>query len=119
MELLNKDGHVAAFGPVTAEGPRHRRIAVHAPGVARKHEDIRADGLKLVQEVVERKAGKRYEPNTALIVAIDDSVAFSEEDDIAALELLTNETLVPMLRKASFCLLALEGNGVHLCYPIP
>ena len=119
MEVLNKEGSVAAYGPVIAEGPRYRRISINAPGVAREHQAIRADHLKLVQEVVERKAKKKYEPNTVLIVAVDDSVPFSEKDDVAALDALATGTLVPALRGTNFSLLALEGsNGLHLCYPI-
>lgn len=119
MELLSKQGHVAAYGPVTAQGPRHRRIAVKAEGIAREHQAIRADHLKLVQEGVERKAKKEYEPNTVLIVAVDDSVPFSEEDDVAALDALATGALVPVLRRTNFSLLALEGsNGLHLCFPI-
>jgi hypothetical protein len=75
--------------------------------------------LKLVLEVVERKAKKKYEPNTALIVAVDDSVPFSQKADVAALHALATGILVPALRGTNFSLLALEGsNGLHLCYPI-
>lgn len=119
MEVLSKVGSVAAYGPVVAEGSRHQRISIKAPGIAREHHDIRADHLRLVQEVVERKSRKKYEPNTALIVAVDDSVPFSQKADVAALHELATETLVPTLIGADFSLLALEGsNGLHLCYPI-
>jgi hypothetical protein len=63
MEVLSKEGSVAAYGPVTAEGPRYRRISIKARGIALEHKVIRADHLKLIQEAVERKARKRYEPN--------------------------------------------------------
>jgi hypothetical protein len=119
MEQLSRAGSVAAYGPIAAEGPRHRRISIRAPGIAREHQAIRADHLKLVQDVVERKAKKKYEPNTALIVAVDDSVPFSQEADVATLESLATGTLVPALRGTNFSLLALEGSiGLHLCYPI-
>jgi hypothetical protein len=120
MELLSKQGHVAAYGPVTAEGPHHRRISITAEGIAREHQAIRADHLQLGQDVVTRKAKKKYEPNTALIVSVDDSVAFSQAEDVAALDELARETLVPMLQVSNFSLLALEGsNGLHLLYTIP
>jgi hypothetical protein len=107
MELLSKHGHVAAYGPVLAEG------------MAREHQAIRADHLALVQEVVARKAKKKYEPNTALIVAVDDSVPFSQKEDVAALDKLARETLVPMLQGSNFSLLALEGsNGLHMLYSV-
>jgi hypothetical protein len=119
MEVLSKEGSVAAYGPVVAEGPRYRRISIKAPGIAREHESIRADHLKLVQEVVERKAKKRYELNTVLIVAVDDSVPFSDVTDVAELDRLATGTLVPALQGTNFSLLAFEGsNGLHLCYSI-
>jgi hypothetical protein len=119
MELLSKTGSVAAYGPVVAEGSRHRRISIKAPGVAREHDDIRADHLRLVQEVVERKARKKYGPDTALIVAIDDSVPFSQKADVDALRELATKTLAPALLGTNFSLLAFEGStGLHLCYPI-
>jgi hypothetical protein len=117
MEVLTKKGSVPAYGPVVAEGSRHRRISIKAPGVAREHKSIRADHLRLVREAVERKATKKYEPNTVLIVAVDDSVPFRESADVAALDGLAAEVLVPALRGRNFSMLALEGsNHVHLWY---
>jgi hypothetical protein len=119
MEVLSEKGSVAAFGPVVAEGPRRQRISIKAPGIAREHTAIRADHLKLVEQVVERKAKKNYEPNTVLIVAVEDFVPFSQKEDVAALDALATSTLVPALRGTNFSLLALEGsNGLHLCYAI-
>jgi hypothetical protein len=119
MEVLSQEGNVAAYGPVTAVGPRHKRLSIKAEGVAREHQAIRGDALRLVKEAVERKAKKRYEPNTALIVAVDDYVAFREEGDVAALESLATATLIPILRETNFNLFAMEGsNGLHLCYPL-
>jgi hypothetical protein len=119
MELLSKQGHAPAYGPVIAEGPRHKRVSITAEGMAREHQGIRADHLKLVQDVVTRKAKKKYESNTVLIVAVDDSVAFSKKEDVAALDKLVVETLIPMLQGSNFSLLALEGsNGLHMLYSI-
>jgi hypothetical protein len=119
MELLSKEGHVAAYGPVVAVGPRHRRIEIRAEGMAREHNSIRADHLKLILDAVERKSKKHYELNTALIIAVDDSVPFRQNRDVQTLDALANGTLVPMLKKTNFSLLALEGsNGLHLLYPV-
>jgi hypothetical protein len=119
MELLSEQGHVAAYGPVTAEGPRHKRVSITAEGIAREHKAIRDDHLKLVQQAVERKANKKYEKDTAVIVAVDDSVPFRENEDAGAVDRLAREVLLPMLKGTNFSLLALEGsNGLHLCYAI-
>lgn len=119
MELLSKHGHVAAYGPVTAVGPRHKRVSITAEGMAREHQAIRSDHLKLVQEAVEGKAKKKYQQNTVLVVAVDDSVPFSQTEDVAALNQLATTTLVPKLSGTNFSLLALEGsNGVHMVYRV-
>jgi hypothetical protein len=119
MELLSKEGHVAAYGPVTAKGPRYKRVSIKAEGLAREHKAIRADHLKMLRQAIERKAKKKYEPNTVLIVAVDDSVPFREQEDVSALEQLATEVLVPSLQGRNFLLLALEGsNGLHRCYPV-
>jgi hypothetical protein len=119
MELLSKRGHVAAYGPVTAVGPRHKRVSISAEGMAREHQAIRSDHLKLVQEAVESKAKKKYQQNTVLVVAVDDSVPFSQKEDVVALDQLATTTLVPRLSGTNFSLLALEGtNGLHMLYRI-
>lgn len=119
MELLSKQGHVAAYGPVSAEGPRHNRVSIKAEGMAREHQVIRTDHLKRVRAAVERKMKKNYERNTVLIVAVDDSVPFREPEDVRILDELARGALVPLLKGTNFVVLALEGsNGLHLCYSI-
>jgi hypothetical protein len=119
MELLSKQGHVAVYGPVTAVGPRHKRVSISAEGMAREHQAIRSDHLKLVREAVESKAKKKYQQNTVLVVAVDDSVPFSQKEDVVALDQLATTTLVPRLSGTNFSLLALEGsNGLHMLYRI-
>ena len=41
-ELWNRQGHVAAYGPVKAQGPRHNRIPIRAEGVAPNRDDAGA-----------------------------------------------------------------------------
>jgi hypothetical protein len=119
MELLTQQGHAPAYGRVIAQGPRHSRRAIRAEGGVRDHRQTRAEHLALVENAVARKAKKDYEPNTALIVAVDDSVPFRDPDDVEALRALATRTLAPMLKGTGFSLLALEGsNGVDLRYPL-
>lgn len=120
LEELNRRGHVAAFGRVIAIGPKHHRKAIIAENIAHEHEKIRAEHLQLVEEAVRRKAKKDYQADTVLIVAVDDLVAFREEADVAALRTLATNTLIPMLAKSNFHMLALEGsNHVHETFVIP
>jgi hypothetical protein len=119
MELLTANGHAPAYGRVTAQGSKSRRTAIIASGIFEDHENLRAEHLQRVRDAVERKAGKSYEPGTALAVAVDDSVPFRYPDDIEALDHLVRTELTLMLAKTNFCILALEGSqGLHLCYPV-
>jgi hypothetical protein len=119
MEVLSKEGHVAAYGPVVAIGPKYNREKITATGTAREHTAIRADHLLLIQQSVERKAGKTYRRGTVLVVAIDDSVPFRGADDVAYLDAFARSVLLPLLQGSNFCMLALEGSDhVHLCYPL-
>jgi len=119
MEVLNKDGHVPAYGRVTAVGPRHKREAIRTEKNAIEHGVIRGEHLTRVQDVVERKAKKNYEPGTVLIVPVDDFGPFREKADVLALERLVSGVLLPALKGTNFAALALEGdNGLHGWYPI-
>jgi hypothetical protein len=119
LEVLNKDGHVPAYGRVTAVGPRHKREAIRTEKNAIEHGVIRDEHLKRVRDVVEGKVKKNYPPGTVLIVAVDDFGPFREQADVHALELLVSGVLLPALRGKNFAALALEGdNGLHRWYPI-
>lgn len=119
MELLNTQGHAPAFGAISAVGPKHRRVAIRARSEAHEHAAIVGQHLRSVADAVLRKAAKAYEPKTALIVAVDDYLAFRECSDIAELDRVACETLLPALCKTNFILLALVGsNSVHLTYPV-
>lgn len=107
--------------------PRRNQISISAEGIAREHpcaltgpyNSIRADHLSHVHNVVDRKSKKEYKVQTALVVAVDDSVASSKPDDVHALDDLANTTLLPLLTGSNFCLLALEGSvGLNLVDPI-
>jgi hypothetical protein len=117
---MNSQGHAPAYGPVTAVGPRHNRTAIVTESMALEHSSIVSEYLQRVRTAVSKKAGKHYEPNTALIVAIDDYLPFEREADVAALDAMVREDLVPLLAGTNFRLLALEGSKqTQLLYKIP
>jgi hypothetical protein len=119
LELMSSQGHAPAYGSVSAVGPKHRRTSITAQSIALEHSKIRSEHLQRIQAAVRKKASKHYEPNTALIVAIDDYVPFEGEVDRAALDLLAQSVLVPLLSGTNIRLLALEGSKqTHLVYPM-
>ena len=110
FELMNAQGHAPAYGSVSAVGPKHNRTAITAQSIALEHGTIRSEHLQRVQTAVSKKASKHYEPNTALIVAIDDYVPFESKADCAALDSMARSVLVPSLSGKNIRLLALEGS---------
>jgi hypothetical protein len=119
MELLTRDGHAPAVGRIVAKGPRHARISIEAELKAVDHEAIVAEHLQRIARVVTTKAAKGYPEATALVVAIDDYLAFRFTEDAARLDALAHEQLLPALTPTNFCALALEGGaGVHRYFPL-
>jgi hypothetical protein len=66
LELMTAQGHAPAYGSVTAVGPKHNRTAIVAESIALEHSSIVAKHLQRVHTAVSKKAGKPYQPNTAL-----------------------------------------------------
>jgi hypothetical protein len=91
-------------------GPKHNRTAITARSIALEHSEIRDEHLQRVQTAVSKKASKHYEPNTALVVAIDDYVPFESDADGAVLDSLARSVLLPLLSATNIRLLALEGS---------
>ena len=119
FELMNSQGHAPAYGSVSAVGPKHNRIAITAQSIALEHSKIRDEHLQRVQTAVSKKVSKHYEPNTALIVAIDDYVPFESRADCAALDSLARSILVPLLSASNIRLLAFEGSKqTHVVYQV-
>jgi len=119
MEALSRDGSVAAYGEVIAEGPKGRRTVLKAKGGALKHDDIRDEHITAIIDAVGKKAKIKYPDNTALVVRVDDATPFREDDDVAALDEVAQSTLIPMISGREFRVLALEGSmGLHLAYDL-
>lgn len=117
MEILSRDGSVAAYGPVRAKGAKGRRMFLEAESIAVNHDDIREKHVAAVVEAVKRKANKEYREGTALVVRIDDYTPFRSDDDLAALDRVARERLVPLLSGREFCVLSLDGSrAAHLAY---
>lgn len=119
MELLTRDGHAPGYGKVEAEGAKGRRTKLVAELEALDHHMLREQHIAGVIAAIKKKADNRYPDGTALVVRVDDAVPFREDADVAELDRVARETLIPMLAKREFRVLALEGSrAVHLVYEI-
>lgn len=119
MEILNRDGSVAAYGKVRAQGPKRKRAVLEAESIAMKHDDVRNQHIKAIIGAVANKAKIEYPEHTALVVRVDDAVPFREDADIAALDEVASAKLVPMVSGREFDLLAFVGSqGLCLSYEL-
>lgn len=119
MEILNRDGNVAATGPVQVEGSRRNRKVLEATSVAVKVENTRSEHLSRILAAIEKKCKNTYPDGTALVVRVDDALAFKNDEDCAVLDDLAKSTLVPMISDREFVALALVGiRGFYLAYEL-
>jgi hypothetical protein len=66
------------------------------------------------------KATKTYPSGTALVVHVDDAIAFRDTSTVAALRQLAVNVLVPLLSGREFRVVALEGaNGLYHAFKMP
>lgn len=113
MELLSRDGHAPA------KGPKGRRTELAAKLEALDHDDIREQHIAGVITALTNKAKNKYPAGTALVVRIDDAVPFRDASDVAELDRIAREILLPMVSGREFRVLALEGSrAVHLPYDL-
>ena len=102
-----------------AEGPKHRRTLLKANSIVVNHDEGREQHIAAIIDAVEKKAEKKYPDKSALVVRIDDAGPFREDADVAAVDEMVQQKLVPLLSGREFTVLALEGSQrVHLSYDL-
>jgi hypothetical protein len=119
MELLTRDGHAPGYGKVQAEGAKGRRTKLVAELEALDHDSTREQHIAGAIAAVKKKAENKYPDWTALVVRVDDAVPFREDSDVAELDHVAREALVPLIAKREFRALALEGaRRVYLVFEL-
>jgi hypothetical protein len=107
------------LGPIEVQGPRSARKKLDAFGIAEDHDKVVDAALAQAEAAVRRKVARAYPPGTALVVRVDDSISFSQQDDVDALAQLAQQVLVPLVSGREFVVLALVGGrGLYLDYPL-
>lgn len=119
MELLSRDRHAPAFGPITAKGPRRARTELHGELVAIDHDELVAQHITRADEAVRKKFTKIYPDGTALVVRVDDAVPFRDASDAAQLQQHAQAHLVPLLSNREFRALVFVGSqGLYLPFTL-
>ena len=101
MLALHETGSVFGLGPVTKSGTRKTGLSIKVEAEAMSQEHVLATERRIISEAIDRKSGKAYPKNTALIIALDDTMAHDRADNQA--------NIVSVLREKSA---ALQGFRV-------
>lgn len=97
MLHLEQEGHVSLFGPVRKSGTKKIGISVSVESEAKSHTEVVNSQRTLVQEAIDRKLTKTYEPDTALLVVFDDAIAIRNDSDCGVFRNLLLENRATLL----------------------
>ena len=114
MRKLHNCGEVSGFGKVTKAGTMKTKLEIHVEREMASQAHVLQCERDRVSKAIERKLGKQYPPDTLLLLAFDDTMAFDRQDNIAGLEAVLDEYL---LRLDAFHSVAIVGvqRGLYLC----
>jgi len=115
MLVLHESGAVSGLGPITKSGTRRTGLKVDIEGTMVSQTEILSRESDCIARAIERKLGKPYPPNTLLLVAFDDTMAFGRPDNISNIEASVSKFL-PQLK--AFHSVAIVGmhNGLFLSW---
>lgn len=114
LDDLNEKGSVSALGTVTVTGTKAARNQhVEVENEAVDHDSIVNSALLLVKERLTGKSGKKYGCQHALIVVVEDYIAFKSDDDKAALRKCA-ETKIASLTLDFGAIYLLGSSGKYL-----
>ncbi len=106
MLALDRNGHVSAHGGVRKTGTKATGIHVKVESTAQSHSTLLTQELDRIEAAIQRKMGKPYPPDTALVVACNDYTFMWKEPEMMALR----SRLTPLLcNLSSFRWLAVVG----------
>jgi len=114
MWHLHEKGEVSGLGGVTKRGTKKTGLAVEIAGEMVSQTEVLRRERDLLSKAMNRKLGKAYPPNTLLLVAFDDIMAFDRKDNAENLEAVLVD-YVPSLK--TFHTVAVVGlhQGFFIC----
>lgn len=114
MRVLHEREEVSGLGQVTKTGTKKTGLTIDVAQEMTSQAEILRRERDRVLRAIERKLGKSYPPNTLLLLAFDDTMAFDRRDNIANLEAVLSQH-TPQLR--AFHSVAIVGlqQGLLLC----
>ena len=93
MRVLNERGEVSGLGQVSKTGTKKTGLTINVAGEMVSQAEVLIRERKRVSQAIARKLGKSYPPNTLLLLAFDDTMAFDRRDNIANIEAVLSDYL--------------------------
>lgn len=106
MLTLQERGHVSGLGRVTKSGTKKTGLNISIESAMVSQAEVLDRERNRIADAIERKLTKSYPPNTLLLVAFDDTMAFDRPDNISNID-ATVFAFLPRLK--SFHSVALVG----------
>lgn len=111
MKVLHETGEVSGLGSVSKSGTKRTGLTVNVEREAVSQAEVLRRERQCIADAIERKAGKTYPPNTLLLIAFDDTMAFDRPDNIDNIESTISSSLP---RLVSFHSVAIVGMQCDL-----
>lgn len=117
MRALHENGEVSGLGTVTKIGTKTTGLKIHVESeMISQAEQLRREQVR-ISRAIERKLSKKYPPNTLLLVAFDDAMAFDRSDNMAN-AIAAVESFLPKLQHFhSVALVGLKAD-MFLSWPL-
>lgn len=118
MLELDQKGGVSATGPVTKKGTKKKGFSISVDSTARYSPGIKDEEFERIRQATIRKSGKPYPSKTALVVIFSEHLLMNKTEDMAELNKLIVDELLPQLQ--NFKLVAFVGcvEGEYLEYKL-
>jgi hypothetical protein len=116
MRVLHERGEVSGLGSVTKTGTRRTGLTINVAREMVSQADVLQQERNRLSRAIERKLGKPYPPNTLLLLAFEDTMAFDRRENIASLESVLTEYLPRLQAFHSVAIVGLQqGSFLHRC----
>jgi hypothetical protein len=116
---LDETGSVSVYGQLTKKGNKQTGIKIHVKNEMVRKEDTINQKIKLIETAIERKVGKNYPANTALIVVFDGYPTFSDPADVEKIRSMINTKFSGELTEFCWLSVICLSGEIKLDFELP
>lgn len=114
MFVLHSEGYVSSLGKVTKTGTKKAGRQINISDDMTCQADVLKAERDQISRALDRKLKKNYPPNTLLLLAFNDRMAFDRTDNRANLESMLNSYLPQLIIFHSVAIIGLH-QGLFIC----